>query len=115
MSDETPTGLIDIETFSRVQLRTAEVVECTAHPRADRLLRLQVDIGGERRQIVAGIAEAYRPDELVGRTIVVVTNLQPAKLRGEVSEGMLLAATGPDGRPALIGVDGEIAPGAKVS
>ncbi len=108
-------GQITIDDFSRVQLRCARVLVCERHPNAEKLLRLEVDLGGERRQLVAGIAAAYRPEDLVGRTIVVVANLKPATLRGLESQGMLLAATGPDGVPHLLGPDGEVPPGSGVS
>ena len=86
-------GLITIDDFTKVHLRTAEVLEVRKHPKADKLLVLQIELGGERRQIVAGIAAWYKPEDLVGKRLVVVANLQPATLRGEKSEGMLLAAT----------------------
>ena len=108
-------GLISIDQVGSVELRAGRIVAAEPHPEADRLLRLQVDLGSEQRQIIAGIAEAYEPKELEGRTIVVVANLKPARLRGQVSEGMLLAATGEDGRPHLLTLDGELAPGARVS
>ncbi len=110
-----PDGLITIDDFAKVQLRCAKVLVCERHPNAEKLLRLEVDLGGERRQLVAGIASAYQPEDLVGRTIVVVANLKPAKLRGLESQGMLLAATGPDGVPHVLGPDGEVPPGSKVS
>jgi len=106
-------GLISIQDFGKVKLRTAVVVVAEAIPGADKLLRIEVLIGEERRQIVAGIARHYRPEDLVGRTVVVVANLQPARLRGVESNGMLLAATSGD-TLRLIAVDGEIAPGAAV-
>lgn len=88
---ETP--LVDYADFARLQLRTGVVRTAARHPNADRLLVLQVDTGdAELRQIVAGIAAFYEPETLVGKTIVVVVNLKPAKLRGVVSQGMLLAA-----------------------
>jgi methionyl-tRNA synthetase len=107
-------GTISIEDFGKLQLRTAEVVSCEPHPNADKLLVLQVAVGEERRQIVAGIAESYAPADLVGQQIVIVANLKPAKLRGETSEGMLLAATSPDGVTRVLTVDGELAAGAKI-
>lgn len=111
----TAEGTITIDDFSEVKLRTAQVVVAEKHPQADKLLRLEVDLGGERRQIVAGIAEAYAPEELLGKSVVIVANLKPAKLRGLVSEGMLLAATDPSGRPHLITTEKELPPGAKIS
>jgi methionyl-tRNA synthetase len=81
---------------------------------ADRLLKLQVDLGDEKRQIIAGIAQHYAPEALIGKRVVVVANLKPAKLRGELSEGMLLAAVGNDGKLGVVTVEEEIAPGALV-
>ncbi|GAB4372895.1 MAG: hypothetical protein Kow0062_09580 [Acidobacteriota bacterium] len=107
-------GLVSIDDFAKLELRVARVTACRPHPNADKLLLLEVDLGGETRQIVAGIAGHYEPESLVGRMIVVVANLAPAKLRGEVSEGMLLAAAGPDGVPHLLTPDRELPPGAKV-
>jgi methionyl-tRNA synthetase len=115
MSDGTNEGLIGIEDFGKLRLRTAKVTDCRPHPNAEKLLLLDVDLGAEQRRIVAGLAERYAPDDLVGKTIVVVANLKPAKLRGETSEGMLLAATAPDGTPTILTVDGELKPGAKIS
>ncbi|PCN43011.1 methionine--tRNA ligase [Brevibacillus laterosporus] len=85
--------LIGIDDFAKVELRVAEVKECAAHPNADKLLVLQVDLGDEQRQIVSGIAKYYKPEELVGKKVIVVTNLKPVKLRGEMSQGMILAAS----------------------
>lgn len=90
------TPQIGIDEFARLDLRVARILQADRHPNAEKLLRLQIDLGGEQRQIVAGIASHYEPDDLVGRSIVVVANLKPAKLRGEWSHGMLLAASGPD-------------------
>ena len=87
-------GLIDIQDFAKVDLRVAQVIEAQKVEGADRLLRLQVDLGTERRQIVAGIALHYQPEELIGKKIVIVANLKPAKIRGVESHGMLLAASG---------------------
>ncbi|AYK06150.1 methionine--tRNA ligase [Brevibacillus laterosporus] len=85
--------LIGIDDFAKVELRVAEVKECAAHPNADKLLVLQVDLGDEQRQIVSGIAKYYKPEELVGKKVIVVTNLKSVKLRGEMSQGMILAAS----------------------
>lgn len=106
-------NLISIDDFAKVELRVAKVLAAEPVKGADRLLKLQVDVGDSQRQIVAGIAQHYKPDELVGKTIVVVANLKPAKLRGELSEGMLLAASDADGL-SLLTVDGTRAPGAEV-
>ncbi len=83
--------MITFDDFMKVDLRTAEVVSAENHPDADRLLVLRIKVGDEERQIVAGIREHYAPAELVGKTIVVVANLEPVKLRGVESQGMLLA------------------------
>jgi methionine--tRNA ligase beta chain len=83
-------------------LRVARVLEARDHPNADRLLVMRIDLGGEERQIVAGIVGHYRLEELEGLPIVVVANLQPAKLRGEVSQAMLLAAEDNEGRLGLL-------------
>ncbi len=84
--------MITLEDFSKVQLKVARVLEAGAHPNAEKLLVLQIDTGGEKKQIVAGIAHHYTSAELVGKRIVVVDNLQPATLRGVISQAMLLAA-----------------------
>jgi methionyl-tRNA synthetase len=104
---------IDIAEFARVDLRVAKVVEAERIPGATKLLRLQVDLGTERRQIVAGIAEAYAPETLVGKTIALVANLKPARLRGVESNGMLLAAS-LDGRPVLCTFDSDVPPGSRI-
>ena len=93
---------IGIEDFTRVELRTAKVLEAERVAGADRLLKLTVDIGTEKRTIVAGIAARYAPEALIGKTIVVVANLKPAKLRGVVSQGMLLAASDASGAPYIL-------------
>jgi len=84
---------IAFDDFMKLDLRVATVVAAEAHPNADRLLKLQVDLGGEQRQICAGVKAYYEPEALVGRQIVVVANLAPRKIRGEESNGMLLAAS----------------------
>lgn len=96
-------GLIDITDFTKVELRVGEVLTAERIPKADKLLLLSVDIGEEKpRQILAGIAQHYEPDKLVGRKIAVVSNLKPRKLRGYESQGMLLAASvGEEGKPVL--------------
>ena len=104
--EEAPAGVaIGIEDFAKVELKTAKVVACEPVKKSDKLLCLQVEIGEEKRQIVSGIAEYYKPEELVGKTVVVVANLKPAKLRGVESQGMILAADAPEGVKVVF-VDG---------
>lgn len=105
---------IGIEEFAKLDLRIARILRVEPHPNADRLLRIQIDLGGEERQIVAGIAEYHTPADLEGRLIPVVTNLKPVKLRGEWSHGMLLAASGPDTVTVLTPMR-EVPPGSSVS
>jgi len=92
-ASENVVQLLDIQDFAKVELKVAAVIEAEKVEGADKLLKLIIDIGSEKRQIVAGIAKHYSPEELVGKKIVVVTNLKPAKLRGIESNGMLLAAS----------------------
>jgi tRNA-binding protein len=106
--------LINYEDFAKVELRVAKVLEARPHPNAERLLLLQVDVGGEQKQIVAGIRLHYTPEQLVGKRIVIVNNLAPAMLRGETSNGMLLAATSGEKVIVLTPDDPECEPGAKV-
>jgi methionyl-tRNA synthetase len=103
----TPDGRISIDQFMNVELRTAKVIAAEAVPKSKKLIKLQVDLGTEQRTILAGIAEAYQPEALVGRTIVVVANLKPAKLMGIESNGMVLAASPEGGAPVLLSVDAE--------
>ena len=105
---------ISIDDFMKVELRVAKVLEAEAVPKSKKLLKLKVDTGADQRTIVAGIAEAYQPEQLIGRTIVIVANLQPAKLMGVESQGMVLAASLDGGAPTLVGFDGPMAPGARV-
>ena len=108
-------ALISIDDFHKVKLVTGEVVEATAHPKADRLLILKVKVGTEIKQIVSGIRQFYTPEQMLGKTIIVVNNLQPAKLRGEDSFGMLLAVRLPEGNLRLVTVDGPAPSGLEVS
>lgn len=108
------TMAISIEQFAEVQLRTALVKEATRVEGTDRLLKLKISLGSEERQIVAGLGQHYEPEALVGRTIVVVANLEPATIRGVESNGMMLVASG-GGRLALLTPDGgDFPPGAVV-
>ena len=107
---------ISFDDFMKVQLRVARVLAAEAIPKSKKLLKVTVDDGGGERTLVAGIARAYAPETLVGRTIVIVANLEKAKLMGVESNGMILAATDPDGGPVLLGVDDpdKAPPGARV-
>ena len=105
---------ISIDDFTRVELRVAKVLEAEAIPKSKKLLKLRVDTGSDQRTIVAGIAETYQPEQLIGRTVVIVANLQPAKLMGVESQGMVLAASLEGGVPTLIGCDDATPPGTRV-
>ena len=89
--------MIGIDDFAKVELKTAKILSCEPVKKSDKLLCLQVELGEEKRQIVSGIAEHYKPEDMVGKTVIVVSNLKPAKLRGVESQGMILAADTPDG------------------
>lgn len=84
---------ITIDDFAKLDLRVATIIQAEPHPNADRLVKLQIDLGFEQRQICAGIRAYYPPEQLVGKQVIVVANLKPIKLRGEESNGMLLAAS----------------------
>ncbi len=108
-------GKISIDDFLKVELRVGQVKVAEKVKGADRLLRLEVDIGTEVRQVVAGIAAAYAPESLVGRKVVIVANLQPRKLRGLESNGMIVAASvGEDGSPVLASFLEDVPIGAKL-
>lgn len=114
-ADAAPEGvLLDFSDFAKLQLVVAAILEAEAVPKADKLLKLKIDIGEEQRQIVAGIALSYKPEEIVGKKIVVVKNLKPATIRGIESRGMLLAAKTPTGL-SLVTVDRDAPPGSSVS
>mgnify|MGYP001773362456 FL=1 len=104
---------ITIDEFKRLDIRIARVVQAEPVPKTDKLLKLTIDLGDETRTIVAGIAETYTPEQLVGKQIVVLANLQPATIRGIVSEGMLLAAE-VDGKAILLIPDREVPTGSIV-
>ncbi|HWP24586.1 MAG TPA: methionine--tRNA ligase subunit beta [Candidatus Binatia bacterium] len=106
--------MISIDDFRKIDLRIATIKSAEPHPNADKLLVLQIDLGSEQRQICAGIKNHYAPEELVGRQIVVVANLETAKLRGLESQGMLLAASD-EGRVVILTPEKPVQSGAKVS
>jgi methionyl-tRNA synthetase len=106
---------IGIEDFAKVELRVAQVLVAERIPKADKLLRLEVDLGYEKRQILAGIAQYYEPEKLIGRKVVIVANLAPRKMRGLESNGMLLAASiGDLGAPVLAGFLEDVPLGARL-
>jgi len=108
-------GTISIDDFRNLELRVATITAVSPHPNADRLLVLTIDLGSEQRQLVAGIRAHYQPEDLVGKQIIVVANLQPATLRGVASQGMLLAASDDQGRLAILTPEKPVANGASVS
>ncbi|MGC2163994.1 MAG: methionine--tRNA ligase subunit beta [Silvibacterium sp.] len=109
-----PEGKISIDDFAKVELRVAQIKVAERVPKADKLLRLEVDLGYEQRQILAGIAEAYEPESLVGRKVVIVANLAPRKLRGLESNGMIVAASVEGGKAVLAGFLEDVEIGARL-
>jgi methionyl-tRNA synthetase len=105
---------ITIDDFTKVELRVAQIKVAERVPKADKLLRLEVDLGYEQRQILAGIAEFYAPESLIGRKVVIVANLAPRKMRGLESNGMLLAASLDGGKPVLASFLEEVELGARL-
>ena len=104
---------ITIDDFTKVELRVAEVMAVEPVKKADKLLKLQLDLGYEKRQVVSGIAQHYKPEDLVGKKVICVTNLKPVKLRGELSQGMILAGS-QDGVLSVATIDSSIPNGSKV-
>ena len=117
MESPTPqSNVIQYDDFAKLELRVATVLECKAHPNADKLLVLQIDLGTEKRQICAGLRQHYPPEQLIGKQIVVVANLAPRSMRGEISQGMLLAATdAATGKVIVVTPSRPTAAGSKVS
>lgn len=118
--DDQPDGktIISYDDFAKLDLRVATVLEASVHPNADKLLVLKIDLGGEQRQIIAGLKQWYPPEQLTGKQIVVVANLAPRKMRGLESQGMLLAASagaGDEMNVVLIGPMADVPAGASVS
>ena len=105
---------ITIDDFAKVELKVGTVLKCEKHPKADRLLVFQIDFGDETRQIVSGIAKFYKPEELVGKQIVAVTNLQPTTIRGVESNGMILSADGGKKTLSVVSVEKAVKNGSKV-
>jgi methionyl-tRNA synthetase len=105
---------LSIDDFMKIDLRVAKILAAERVANSKKLVRLEVDLGSEQRTVVAGIAEAYEAAALVGRTVTIVANLKPAKLMGIESNGMVLAATGEDGKPILVSFEQTPAPGTRV-
>ena len=114
--DEKPEGiaLIGIDDFAKVDLRVVKVISCEKVEKSDKLLKLKLECGTEEKQVVSGIAKYYTPEEMVGKTLILVANLKPVKLRGIESQGMILAASNND-KLVLVTVDKDIPTGSKVS
>ena len=112
-----PKPLVKFDDYSQLDLRVAKVLECREHPNADKLLILKIDLGTEQRQICAGLKTHYKPEDLVGKLIIVLVNLESRSMRGEVSQGMLLAAAeGPSRtRVVVISPSQDLPPGSSVS
>lgn len=106
--------LIAYEDFMKTKLRTAKVISAEAVPKSKKLLKLQVELGDEKRQIIAGIAEHYSPEEIIGQTVVIVANLKPAKIMGLESQGMILAASNSDGKLSFVSPKVDVGSGAEV-
>ncbi|MHC4294676.1 MAG: methionine--tRNA ligase subunit beta [Planctomycetota bacterium] len=116
MSEQKPT--ITFDDFLKLDIRIANVVEVGDHPNADKLIVLKIDLGGEQRQIIAGLKGYYAPEELLGKQIVVIANLEPRKMRGMESQAMLLAATPGEGEAqdvVILTPDKEVPAGSGVS
>lgn len=113
MDGEEALEVIDIDTFKKVDLRVGFVKQAEQIPGSKKLIRLVVDLGSEERQIIAGLAEWYKPEDLVNRYVVVVSNLRPKKLMGYESRGMILATCN-KGKPVILTVAEPVEPGSKV-
>lgn len=105
--------MVSFEDFKKLDLRIAKITDVREHPNADKLYVLQIDIGVETKQIVAGIRSQYSADELIGREIAVINNLEPVTIRGEESNGMLLAASDEDA-PVILVPERDVPPGAPI-
>ena len=109
-------NVIQFDDFAKIELRVATVLECRAHPNADKLLVLKVDLGTEQRQICAVLKNHYKPEDLLNRLVIVVANLEPRSMRGEISQGLLLsAAEGPlKQKVVVLSPSADITPGSVV-
>ena len=108
-------GIASFDDFMKIKLIAAKVVACERVEKSDKLLKETLDIGnGQTKTVCSGIAKYYAPEDMVGKTVVLVNNFAPRKMAGQVSEGMLLCAEDPDGRVRLLTVDGDVAPGSEI-
>lgn len=105
--------MVNIEEFQKLELIIAQIKDVKEHPNADRLYVMKVDTGNEERQLVAGIRPSYTPEELVGKRVVIVANLEPATIRGEESQGMILAASDENGH-SILSPEKDVALGSRV-
>ena len=107
--------MINYEDFKKIELKAAKVLEAERIEGSEKLIKMKLTIGTEERQLVAGIAKAYAPEDLIGKTIIIVANLEPRKLMGVESQGMILAAHGEDGMPVILLPEKEVPPGSDIS
>lgn len=114
MSESAPDRLITFEEFSKVQLRVGKVIHAEGIPGMKKVFKVNVDLGSEQRELAVGGAQYYSPSDFVGRIVIVCTNLEPKKIGGIVSQGMLLAADGPEGKPVFLTADSEAPLGAPI-
>ena len=115
-SDPSAPDMITIDDFAKVKLRVGRVTDVSDHPNADKLIVLTIDLGDEQRQLCAGLKGHYTPEQLVGKNLIIVTNLAPRKMRGVESQGMLLAACTPDySRVVVLTTESDIECGSAVS
>ncbi len=116
MSDQPQSDTISFDDFTKVKMRVGKVIEASDHPNADKLIVLKVDMGDEQRQLCAGLKGHYAPEQLIGKNLIVVTNLAPRKMRGVESNGMLLAACTTDySQVIVLTTESDIPPGSAVS
>lgn len=114
MGDSAPVQLVTFDEFSKVDLRVGRVTHAEAIPGMNKVFKATIDLGSEQRELAVGGAPFYTPTEFVGRIVVVCTNLEPKKIAGIISRGMLLAADGPEGKPIFLTADGEAPLGAAI-
>lgn len=107
--------VINLDYFKKLDIRVAEIIEAERVPETEKLLKLTINIGGEQRIIVSGIGNEYQPEQLVGKQIIVLANLEPKTFRGIESKGMLLAAVNQNGNVSLLMPDKKMVPGDKIS